>query len=261
MTEALRIVLLLEGTVDVSYGGRRVHLSSAGARRPVAQALIVSVAEPDVFTRRSRQGNYARRVSVGLDSEWLAQAGVGDSSGNLRAFLANHLAMAQWRASPRAVALAEQMVRPPVVDPLLQNIYLESRALELVVEALGHVAGAECGVVAAPTALSPQEQRRLGDLREFLSRPEAHELSLDEIARHAGVNATTLQRQFRALYGTTVFEFIRASRLQRARAALEHQGVTVSQAAAMAGYTSAANFATAYRRRFGMVPKHSRSRI
>ncbi|QHE88937.1 helix-turn-helix transcriptional regulator [Hydrogenophaga sp. BPS33] len=261
LTEALRIVLLLEGSVDVSYGQHRVQLSSAGGRRPTAQALAVSVAEPDVFTRRAHQGNYARRVTMGLGREWLAQAGLMDAGEGVRDFLTRHLAMAQWQASARAVALAEQMVRPPMVDPLLQNIYLESRALELVLEALGHLAGAQPGALAAGTALRPQEQRRLSDLREFLARPEAHALSMDDIARHAGVNATTLQRQFRALYGTSVFDFIRASRLQRARDALQREGVTVSQAASIAGYTSAANFSTAYKRRFGLMPKHARSRI
>jgi AraC-like DNA-binding protein len=75
------------------------------------------------------------------------------------------------------------------------------------------------------------------------------------------VNANTLQRQFRAVFGTTVFDYLRECRLLRARRALEHGGVTVGQAALAAGYTSAANFATAYRRRFGHVPKLARSRI
>ena len=163
MDEALRIVLLLEGAVDVSYGDRRVQLSSAGAARPVAQALVVSVAERDVFTRRVRRGNYARRVSVGLTQEWLAHAGVTEAGRPLQEFLRSHLSMERWCASPRAVALAEQMVRPPAVDPLLQNIYLEARALELVAEALGRVAGS-AAAAPAPAQLRPKEHRRLLEL-------------------------------------------------------------------------------------------------
>ena len=74
-------------------------------------------------------------------------------------------------------------------------------------------------------------------------------------------SALMLQRQFRAVFGTTVFDYLRECRLLRARRALEHDGVTVGQAAMVAGYTSAANFATAYRRRFGMPPKLARARI
>lgn len=75
------------------------------------------------------------------------------------------------------------------------------------------------------------------------------------------MNANTLQRQFRSVYGTTVFEHLRECHLQRARQALEHDGITVGQAALVAGYTSAANFATAYRRRFGLPPKLARARV
>ena len=85
--------------------------------------------------------------------------------------------------------------------------------------------------------------------------------SLDALARQAGTNANTLQRHFRAVYGTTVFDFVREHRLQRARHALEQDGLTVGQAALVAGYNSAANFATAYRKRFGMPPKLARARI
>ncbi|MNW09377.1 DNA-binding transcriptional regulator GadX [compost metagenome] len=63
------------------------------------------------------------------------------------------------------------------------------------------------------------------------------------------------------MYGTTVFDFVRESRLQRARQALERDGFSVAQAALVAGYNSAANFATAYRKRFGMPPKLARGRV
>lgn len=86
-------------------------------------------------------------------------------------------------------------------------------------------------------------------------------MSMDDIARQSGVNANTLQRQFRTVYGTTIFDHLRESRLLRARQALELEGVTVGQAAMIAGYTSAANFATAYRRRFGTPPKLVRTRV
>ena len=98
-------------------------------------------------------------------------------------------------------------------------------------------------------------------LHAFLQTDAAMDMSLDALARQAGTNANTLQRHVRAVYGTTVFDFVREHRLQRARHALEQDGLTVGQAALVAGYNSAANFATAYRKRFGLPPKLSRGRI
>lgn len=261
--EGVRIVLLLDGLVDVTYGQRRMSLRGSTAQ---PAALMVSVTEPDQFIRRTRRGGYARRVSLGLGMEWIAQTLGGDgargASPAVADFLRQHLSMHQWQMSPRAVAIAEQIVRPPQFEPILQNIYLESRALELAAEAIGALSRhSSAPPPPAASSLRPQEHRRMRDLHAFLSTGEADDLSLDDIARHAGLNANSLQKQFRALYGTTVFDFIRQTRLQRARQALERDGLTVGQAALMAGYTSAANFATAYRRCFGISPKQSRARV
>lgn len=268
MEPGLRIVVLLEGAVDVSYGQRRVALSSAPSH---PRALLVSVAQAERFERRSRRGRYARRVSVGLGSDWLEQAAGPAASGALEQFRSQHLAMHHWQPSARVAALAEQITRAPDLSPLLQHLYLECRALELVGEALAslaqHAPGPAPERVPAPAPaqgairLLPHEHRRVRDLHAFLQTDAAHDLSLDALARKAGTNANTLQRHFRAVYGTTVFDFVREHRLQRARHALEHDGFTVGQAALVAGYNSAANFATAYRRRFGMPPKLARGRV
>lgn len=270
MNEALRIVLLLEGEVDLSYGVRDVRLNAgsgcggAAATLP-GNALLVSVAEPELFVRRGRRGGYARRVSVGLSPEWIEQALGGRAAPALQSFMRQHLALHSWQISERARAIAEQIVRPPVLDSWMQNLYLESRTLELVAQAFATLPGMQSSLSdradGACAGLRPHEHKRLREVRELLSGPRADALCLDDIARHAGVNANTLQRQFRALYGTTIFDYLRETRLQRARAALERDGITVGQAAVLAGYSGAANFATAYKRRFGIVPKLARSRV
>jgi AraC-like DNA-binding protein len=97
-------------------------------------------------------------------------------------------------------------------------------------------------------------------LRELLDNGGADALSLAEIAARACVSVNTLQRHFRAMWGTTVAQYLRDGRLARARLALERDGVSVMQAAELAGYNSAANFATAFRRRFGVSPGQVRAR-
>ena len=179
--------------------------------------------------------------------------------------------MHHWQPSARIAAVAEQITRAPDLSPLLLHLYLESRALELVGEALAslsqHAPGPAPAPVPAPAPaaaalrLLPHEHQRMRALHAFLQTDGAMDMSLDALARQAGTNANTLQRHFRAVYGTTVFDFVREHRLQRARHALEQDGLTVGQAALVAGYNSAANFATAYRKRFGMPPKLARARI
>lgn len=58
----------------------------------------------------------------------------------------------------------------------------------------------------------------------------------------------------------TVTDYIRKSALARARQLLKRDGVSVAQAAHASGYSSAANFATAFKREFGMTPREARGR-
>ena len=255
----LKFSLLLDGQADVAFGHRRFQFGPHrdGRGRLRHECTLLSLAEPDLFVRRARRGGSERKVSLTLSPQGLAQAGV-DSDDIIRTFCREHLSVRSWVPSASLIALATQMLCPPPGSTLMQNLYLESRAIDLVAEALA-VLGQP--LPAAPGRLRPREYARLLDLADYLDQHLDDALSLDAIAREAGLNVTSLQRQFRAAFGCTVFGYLRQRKLLAARTALEKHGVSVGEAAHLAGYSSAANFATAYKRAFGMPPKLSRTRI
>jgi AraC-like DNA-binding protein len=53
---------------------------------------------------------------------------------------------------------------------------------------------------------------------------------------------------------STVVEFLRLRKLERARHALESGEISIGEAAFLAGYATPANFTTAFRRAFGIPP-------
>lgn len=261
LNPALKLTLVIDGATDMAFGTREFRFGPQrdGRGRLRHQATLLSLAEPDRFRRQWRRGRHESKVSLTLLPEWLEQEAVDDGPAveRLRAFRRCHLAVAQWEPSARAVGLAHQIVHAPPLTAPLARLYLESRAIELVAEALAVVAGAP--VPEAPT-LSTREHRRLRELCDLLDRGEADGWSLADIARHVGMSATTLQRAFRRFSGQTLSGYVRGRKLDHARDALERDGVSVAQAAALAGYTTAANFATAFRRRYGTTPRGLRAR-
>lgn len=252
--------IVLAGHVDFSIGGRDFMFGPDMPGAPArADGFMVSKAETDVFTRRARRGTHIRKVNVTIEPEWLEQDGPatdGDPA-TVRRFGHTHLANLRWSPSPRLISLAEQILRPPAYASCLQKLYLESRAVEIVTEALLALAGG----AAAPSSFGPRDHAHLLQACEFIRSAGNEKLSLDVIARQAGVSVSVLHRLFRATYGMSVFGYVRAERLRQARRALECDGVSVAQAAYAAGYQSPANFATAFKRRYGISPKHLRGRI
>jgi AraC-like DNA-binding protein len=79
--------------------------------------------------------------------------------------------------------------------------------------------------------------------------------TLADLARGAGLSESTLKRGFHQVFGTTVFGYLRARRMERARTLLESGEATVLEAAALVGYSNPSNFAAAFRQQFGVNPK------
>lgn len=250
--ESLNLALVLGGDIDVAFGSSRLRLNAGVAGRQ-PQAAFVPILEPELFVRRAWRGKRERKVSIGISREWLATNCPEDDVG-YAALFERHLAVECWAPTPRAVALAEQLIRPSDDPPLLRKLHQESRVIELVAEALHYLSN-----VAPLPSLHPRVRRRIADVRDLLDSGAADDMSLEEIARQAATNASSLQKQFRALCGMSVFEYLRRNRLLRARLALEREGCSIIEAASIAGYTSPANFATAYRRAFGITPSQSRA--
>ena len=251
--QGVRLVMVLGGQVDVSFGHQRLVLAPGPGR---ASAALVSLAQAEQLERRTRSGGYVRKLSISLTPKWLDEAGL-HSAQQVQGFMQEHLSVHHWTPSQHALGLAEQCIQPSAYAPGLHMLHLESRAIELTLEAFKHL---QRGTGDCPRpALKPADARRMAQLMDLLENEPLTTLSLDEMAQHVGSNATSLQQQFRTLHGCTVFEYVRQRRLQAAKQALQRDQLSVAQAAEVAGYGSAANFATAFKRRYGLSPKQVRS--
>lgn len=111
--------------------------------------------------------------------------------------------------------------------------------------------------------LSPQSTAAPFYVRRAEAYIEAHfsePLSLADIAAHAGVSARSLQNGFRDFRNTTPMAFLRSLRLQRVHQAMlvaDPANSTVTAIAFQCGFTHMGDFATAYKRRYGVTPSQT----
>lgn len=257
----LHLVVLLEGCVDVAFGNQGLQMqvapsSPAGAHAQACGAVIHS-RPGDMFMRHWRRGKFERKLSITVQPAWFAAQTLPlVAPPALRHWMEQQLlAIQPWQPSPRAVAVAEQIIQ--LAREGSAPLLLASRTLELVHEALQALDAPE----PEPTVLGVREHRRMARLKALLDSGDDGCRPLAEIAREVGLSASALQRQFRQAYGSSIDEYRREQRLERAWAALERTGCSVSEVAHAAGYTSAANFSTAFKRRFGISPKLVRARL
>ncbi len=104
-----------------------------------------------------------------------------------------------------------------------------------------------------PVRIDFGAQKRLQRVKELLENRLNDPPSLSELARETAMSAPKLNKCFRQLYGTTVFEYLRQQRFNQAKAMLE-QGLSVTEASLAVGYESLASFSIAFKKRFGYAP-------
>jgi AraC-like DNA-binding protein len=87
-------------------------------------------------------------------------------------------------------------------------------------------------------------------IRKNLKKP----LNIMNLAELAGFNATKLKRDFKKVYGTTVYKYITGLRMEEAKKRIVEDHISVAQAAYEVGYSNPQHFTAAFKRTMGYLP-------
>lgn len=96
--------------------------------------------------------------------------------------------------------------------------------------------------------------------KQYLVEKLAYPPRLQELAQVLGTNEKRLTRAFRKVCGTTVFAHLREQRMKRAEQLLRETSLSIIAISEELGFSSAANFATAFLEHAGSSPSAYRER-
>lgn len=245
---AVTCSLILNGKAEGTIGGKFFSLD--GSNQPMGYIWAMNKAM--LWTRTIKKDSHVRKVTITVEREWLLQEISINPDDGLSNFLAGLLegpiSIQKWLPSKRALSLAEQLLQPSKSSAFIQKIHMESRALEILCEALESMTSVE----AKPEQVSTSDKAQ--QIRSYIENNVSATLSLNLIAKSLGMAVNTMQRLFKKSYGMTVMDYLRERRLEIAKEAMERDDLTITQAAFKAGYNSPANFATAFKKTYGFTP-------
>ena len=96
--------------------------------------------------------------------------------------------------------------------------------------------------------------RHLLRARDLADRRYAEELTVEDMAREAGLSLAHFSRVFRATFGETPHRYLLTRRLERASALLRSTDRTVADICMLVGWSSVGSFTTSFQRMFGLSP-------
>lgn len=109
-----------------------------------------------------------------------------------------------------------------------------------------------------PTGVSKLDSILFQSARMHLLKSLADTPDLQQLAAAVSTNSKRLNEAFRKCVGVTVFEYLREERMKEACVLLAETGLEVQAIGQEVGFTSGANFATAFKERFGVSPTQYR---
>lgn len=165
------------------------------------------------------------------------------------------------------IALVVQQIRGCPYRGTTKRMYLQAKAWELMSLQLAPVLAGGAFFQEHRSAqpeilpkLKAQTIAKLHHAQEIIRSRLDNPPTSTELSQQLGMNDRTLRRGFQSLFGTTVFGYLTALRLQQAESLIRHTDLTIAEIANSIGYAHLGHFARAFKRKYGINPSDIRKR-
>ncbi|WP_312093111.1 helix-turn-helix domain-containing protein [Aminipila sp.] len=92
------------------------------------------------------------------------------------------------------------------------------------------------------------------DIKQHITKDVERHYTLKELSEHFGIPLTAMKLCFKGVYGTSIYSFMRAYRMQAAAVLLRQSSDSVTDIASRVGYANSSKFAFAFKQVMGMPP-------
>ncbi|MBQ4862076.1 helix-turn-helix transcriptional regulator [Pseudoalteromonas sp. MMG013] len=243
------ITVLLAGAVSFRVAQKRYHFSAD--KGPVAFVNIVN--KQDIFTRFMQDGQPVEKVTLSCERSWFLQKMASEQACqqiDKQLFHSQHVYITPL--TPLLLQQAKTIANHDDSTPFLAPLLLEQHALALLYNVISQFYHPDSKPNQAHYSHAPVQasEAKLSALLLLLEQ----DFTLTDIAEQLGVSISTLQRNFKRSFNTTLKQYVKIKRLEKARKALLIEGLTIGEAAYLAKYTHVGNFITAFKKHFDITP-------
>ncbi|WP_316822873.1 AraC family transcriptional regulator [Pedobacter gandavensis] len=132
-----------------------------------------------------------------------------------------------------------------------ERLFLESKVIELLAIKISQLELLQQQPI---PRLKQEELDKMQEAREILIQHIDRPFSLRTLAHMVGTNEFNLKKQFKAVYGNTVYGYLNEYKMEQAKAMLLQGDSRVSEVSEKMGYKHATHFTSAFKKYFGYLP-------
>ncbi|WP_435260905.1 helix-turn-helix domain-containing protein [Tenacibaculum sp. nBUS_03] len=131
-------------------------------------------------------------------------------------------------------------------------LFLESKVLELLLLQIDQISSYKVVTQSYPS--SKKIIDKMYYAKELITKRLDEPLRLIDLAKEVNTNECTLKKEFKSIFGTTVFGYIKDLKMEQAKKMLLRRDFSVSEVSDAVGYKNPQHFSTAFKRHFGYTP-------
>jgi len=134
------------------------------------------------------------------------------------------------------------------------NMYLESKALEILTQVFEHFNTEESGDDVKKFSLKEADKEKIKAAKKWIHENIERHISIKELSRIVGLNESYLKKGFKEMFGVTIYEFTQDERIVKAKVLLATRQFTVSEIADKMGYSCLSHFSVNFKKYTGVNP-------
>lgn len=135
-------------------------------------------------------------------------------------------------------------------EGLLKRLFLEAKTLQLIALQL------EDSIQSS--SKTDTVSKKIYQTEHIISSDLSHHYSIQDLSRQIGMNDFLLKKEFKKVFGKTIFEFTSELRMQKAKDLLINTQQPIYEISESVGYKNATHFTVAFKKHEGMTPKKYR---
>lgn len=137
---------------------------------------------------------------------------------------------------------------------LQKSLYLKSKVLELLSLHLQENVITPVLLYERSTSSKFKNINKIRKAKDLLLENMENPPSIIDIAHEVSLNATTLKKGFKSIYGSTIYGYLRQKRIETAKLLFDSGADSVISVAYRVGYSNPSHFAAAFKNHFGVNP-------
>ena len=173
-----------------------------------------------------------------------------------KAFRFDRTADQQFTICQQSRTLLAELVATSSANKFSHGLQLTETVLHLFRRAIDNlnIPFTACPVPACRFLAFESEREKIAKAQLILEEQYDENITIKELSRKVAMNECYLKKGFKALTGKTIHEYQHNQRIVRAKIMLQTEGRSVTEVAALLGYSSISHFSTAFKRATGTKP-------